>query len=103
MRAELKAEMVATALKEHEPPSDADPGAAIGGRNMGYSGGGGPGRCGEYGGGGEGVGGEGGDRLQQVVVASDEVQQMQLQMSQMQKELAALNKGPAVTCNCSVM
>ena len=74
-----------------------------GGRNTGYSGGDGPGRGGEYGGGEEGVGSEGGDRLQQMVVASNEVQQIQLQLGQMQKDLAALNKLPAVTCSCSIM
>ena len=83
--------------------SDVDPRAAIGDRNTGYSGGDGPGRGGEYGGEGEGVGGEGGDRLQQVVVDSNELQQIQLQMGQVQKDLAALNKLPAVTCNCSIM
>ena len=88
LRAELKAEMVATAL---EAPSDADPGAAIGGRNTGYSGGCGPGRGGEYGGG------------EEVVVNSNELQQLQQQMGQVQKDLAALNKLPAVTCNCSIM
>ena len=104
LRAELKAEMIATALKEQEAPSDVDPGAAIGSRNTGYSGGDWPGRGGEYGGGGERVGGEGvgGDQFQ-VVVASNELQQIQLQMGQMQKDLAALNKGPAVTCKCSIM
>ena len=121
LRAELKAEMIATAaLKEREAPSDADPDAAIGGLNTGNSGG-------EYGGGeggaGEGGAGEGGgplqlppnvpspadnNGLQQVVVASKEqqLQQMQLQLSQVQKDLAALNKGPALTvnaCKCSIL
>ena len=122
LRAELKAEMIATAaLKEREAPSDADPDAAIGGLNTGNSGG-------EYGGGeggaGEGGAGEGGgplqlppngpssaenNGLQQVVVASNaqQLQQMQHQMSQMQKDMAALNKGPvAVTvnaCKCSIL
>ena len=117
LRAELKAEMIATAaLKEREAPSDADPDAAIGGLNTGNSGG-------EYGGG-EGGAGEGGgplqlppnvpssaenNGLQQVVVASNaqQLQQMQHQMSQMQKDMAALNKGPvAVTvnaCKCSIL
>jgi hypothetical protein len=35
-----------------------------------------------------------------VLVASNE---MQLQMNQMQKDLAALNEGPAVTCTCSIL
>ena len=96
LRAELKAEMIATALKEQEAPSDV-------GRNTGHSGGGRQGRGGEYGGGEEGVGSEGGDQFQQVVVASNELQQIQLQLSQVQKDLAALNKGPAVTCKCSIM
>jgi Leucine-rich repeat (LRR) protein len=48
----------------------------------------------------EGVGGEDSDQLQQVLVASNE---MQLQMNQMQKDLAALNEGPAVTCTCSIL
>ena len=48
----------------------------------------------------EGVDGEDSDQLQQVLVASNE---MQLQMNQMQKDLAALNEGPAVTCTCSIL
>ena len=96
LRAELKAEMIATALKEQEAPSDV-------GRNTGHSGGGRQGRAVEYGGGEEGVDGEGGDQLQQVMVASNELQQIQLQMGKMQKDLAALNKGPTVACNCSIM
>jgi len=100
LRAELKAEMIATALEEQASPSGVGPGAVIDGRqNTRYIGGIGPGRGDEYGSAEEGVGGEDGNQLQQVLVASNE---MQLQMNQMQEDLTAALKRDGGNCTCTI-